>query len=294
MVRLAVAFDAQRRISDPLFVLVLVLVFGFTLLFNSITYPGSHSHTMTKPYELYRAVSWSASPTLVGNLALIGIIIGVLVIGFGHVRPRDLGISWRNVAIGGAAFPLAWCAFAIAEGMMGFGGAHLAFNSAWNSGPGIDGILSDWVGQIFGNAPYEELLFRAFLIPQIYSRLPGGSVFIRIVAAVILSQVFFATCHIGTRVFKGHLEGVELFVSLLKVFASGLAFAWIYLRTLNPFVVSAFHALWNFPQPIYYPDRDLFPNETWLAYLLVAIFFGASFPRFQRYVQSAFENKTPT
>ena len=61
MVRLAVAFDAQRRIYDPLFVLVLVLVFGFSLLFNFITYPGSHSHTM---------------PTLVANLALIGIIIG--------------------------------------------------------------------------------------------------------------------------------------------------------------------------------------------------------------------------
>lgn len=56
MVRLAVVFDAQRRIFDPLFVLVLVLVFGFSLLLNFITYLGSHSHTM---------------PTLVGHLALI-------------------------------------------------------------------------------------------------------------------------------------------------------------------------------------------------------------------------------
>ena len=177
MVRRAVAFDAQGRISDPLFVLVLVLVFGFSLLFNFMTYHGSNSHTM---------------PTLVADLGMIIMIIGVLVIGFGHDRPRDLGISWRNVAIGGAAFPLAWCAFAIAEGTVGFAGANFALNYAWNSGPGIDGSLSDWVGQIFGNAPYEELLFRAFLIRQIY------------------------------------------------------------LRTLDPFVVSAFHAHLNFPQPIYY------------------------------------------
>jgi len=142
MVRRAVAFDAQGRISDPLFVLVLVLVFGFSLLFNFMTYHGSNSHTM---------------PTLVANLGMIIMIIGVLVIGFGHVRPRDLGISWRNVAIGGAAFPLAWCAFAIAEGTMGFAGANFALNSAWNSRPGIDGSLSDWVGQIFGNAQYDLL-----------------------------------------------------------------------------------------------------------------------------------------
>ena len=155
MVRRAVAFDAQGRISDPLFVLVLVLVFGFSLLFNFMTYHGSNSHTM---------------PTLVANLGMIITIIGILVIGFGHVRPRDLGISWRNVAIGGAAFPLAWCAFATAEGTMGFAGANFALNSAWNSRPGIDGSLTDWDGQIFGNAPYEELLFRAFLIRQTYLR----------------------------------------------------------------------------------------------------------------------------
>lgn len=135
---------------------------------------------------------------------------------------------------------------------MGSVGARLAFNSGWNSGPGIDGIFSDWVGEIFENAPYEALLFRAFSIPQMYLRLPGRSV-------LILRNFFFATCHIGTRVFKAHLEGVELFVSLLKVFASGLAFAWCSLRTLDPFVASAFHALLNVPQPIYYPGRDLAP-----------------------------------
>ena len=176
MVRRAVAFDAQRRISDPLFVLVLVLVFGFSLLFNFMTYHGSNSS--------HDADARSQSRNDYYDHRSFGYRVR-------HVRPRDLGISWRNVAIGGAAFPLAWCAFAIAEGTMGFAGANFALNSAWKSGPGIDGILSDWVGQIFGNAPYEEL-FRAFLIPQIY------------------------------------------------------------LRTLNPFVVSAFHALWNFPQPIYY------------------------------------------
>jgi ABC-type dipeptide/oligopeptide/nickel transport system permease component len=72
MVRRAVAFDAQRRISDPLFVLVLVLVFGFSLLFNFMTYHGSNSHTM---------------PTLVANLGMIIMIIGVLVIGFGTFGP---------------------------------------------------------------------------------------------------------------------------------------------------------------------------------------------------------------
>ena len=280
MIRIGNVFDTQRRIADPLFVLVLVSVLGFSLLFNFIEYRGSSAHVMMNSSDAYRSVSWSVSRTFAGNLGLMGIIIGVLVIGFGHVRPRDLGISWRNLAIGFAALPLAWCAFAIAEGTMGFAGAGFTLNAAWSSASRIDGAVTDWVGQIFGNAPYEELVFRAFLIPQLYLRLPGRSVLIRLIGAVVLSQFFFATAHLGTRVFKGHLGGFELFVSLSKVFANGLGFAWIYLRTLNPFVASAFHALSNFPQPIYYSSRDLFPNETWLAQLLVAILFGALFPLF--------------
>ncbi len=155
-------------------------------------------------------------------------------------------------------------------------------NPAWGSAAGAYGALGDWVGQIFGNAPYEELVFRAFWIPQIYLRWPSRFVLVRLICAVVLSQAFFATIHIGTRVFKGHLGGIELFVNLLEVFLNGLAFAWIYLRTLNPFVAAAFHALSNYPQPIYYSARDVFPNETWFAYLLAAVIFGALFPLFQR------------
>ncbi len=124
MVRLAVAFGAQRRISDPLFLLVLVLAFGFPLLGNYIEYHGSSAQSMTNPRE-FLAISWPGSSTLIANLGMIGIIIGAVVIGFGRVPPRDLGISWRNVAIGIAALPVAWCAFAITEASMGSAGLVL-------------------------------------------------------------------------------------------------------------------------------------------------------------------------
>ena len=270
MMRITRLFENQRRISDLLFAVVLALVSGFTLLGNAIFYRGSSAQTA------------SVSPTFIGNLGLTATIIGVVVVGFWHIPPRELGISWRNVAIGCVALPLAWCAFAIAQVVMGVADASLTFNSNWSSVSGIDRISSDWVGQIFGNAPYEELVFRAFLIPQLYLRLPGRSVLIRLIGAIVLSQVFFAMCHIGTRVFKSHLGGFELGVNLAQVFGSGLAFAWIYMRTLNPFVASAFHALSNYSHPVYFANREYFPNETWLVNLAVAVAFGAAFPRIER------------
>jgi membrane protease YdiL (CAAX protease family) len=231
--------------------------------------------------------------TLLANLAMLAIIIGAVVIGFGRVPPRDLGLTWRNIAIGGAALPAAWCAFAIAEAVMGITGSGFALNRSWRSAGGIEDAVGNLMGQVLGNAPYEELVFRAFLIPQIYLRWPNSSSVIRLVAAVAISQVFFGFAHVGTRLFKGHLDGLELFVSLLQVTVYGLAFSWIYLRTLNPFVVAAFHALSNYPEPIYYSARDLFPNETWLAYLLVAICFGALFPRLQRRAPSEPNGRKP-
>ncbi len=125
-------------------------------------------------------------------------------------------------------------------------------------------------------------------------RLPSQSDIVRLIGAVVLSQAFFASIHIGTRVFKGHLGRFELFVSLLEVFAYGLAFAWIYLRTLNAFVAAAFHALSNYPQPIYYSARDLFSNETWFAYLLAAVIFGILFPIFQRQVRAVVKRRSST
>ncbi len=78
------------------------------------------------------------------------------------------------------------------------------------------------------------------------------------------------------------------------MFANGLAFAWIYLRTLNAFVAAAFHALSNYPQPVYYSARDLFPNETWFAYLLAAVNIWRPFPLFQRQVRAVVKRTSPS
>lgn len=277
------SFDQRRRIADPLLVLVLLLAFAFPLLGNFLEYHGHSRHALANPFEVREAISWPAgSMTVFANLTMLAIIGGVVIIGFGRIPPRELGLSWRNVAIGGAALPVAWCVLALAEAAMGVAGSGFALNLTWRSPTGLGVAAGNLMGQILGNAPYEELVFRAFLIPQVYLRWPSSSSAIRLVGALVVSQAFFGLTHVGTRVFKGHLDGLELFVSLVQVSVYGLAFAWIYLRTLNPFVAAAFHALSNYPEPIYYSARDLFPNETWLAYLLAAICFGALFPLLQR------------
>lgn len=165
---------------------------------------------------------------------------------------------------------------------MGFAGDGFSANPDWRSTGAIATVYGNWIGQISVLLRTKSWSFARFLLRRCTCVRAAGSLLIRLIVAIVLSGVIFSAAHLGSGLFKADLSGFELLTGLAQTFIYGLASAWIYLRTLNPFVAAAFHALSNYLEPAYYSAHDMFPNETWFAYLITAIAFGAVWPLFQR------------
>ena len=109
--------------------------------------------------------------------------------------------------------------------------------------------LSEWLGQLFGNCPFEEVLFRGFLLPQCLLLtkhwIPESRRWKHLAIALLLSRGYFALCHVFFNLHQP--EGQWL---LIAQFVFGLLFAAIYLSTGNLFVAIGIHALVNNPAPL--------------------------------------------
>jgi membrane protease YdiL (CAAX protease family) len=94
----------------------------------------------------------------------------------------------------------------------------------------------------------EELVFRVFLISQLYLLLkhkivsPG----LRLLVVLILSQFLFAIVHIPMLAFRHDYNMMHIVAALKNLFISGINFALIYLLVRNIFVVTFLHAVSNY------------------------------------------------
>lgn len=89
---------------------------------------------------------------------------------------------------------------------------------------GITGVIGTLLGQLFGNALCEELVYRGFL----------------------LTQVLFATCHISSAL-AGGMSAIDVVLDLIRLTVLGILLALLYVRTNNLFIVIGVHALMNAP-----------------------------------------------
>jgi membrane protease YdiL (CAAX protease family) len=127
-------------------------------------------------------------------------------------------------------------------------GKSIEMNQAWES-ENWRFALSDWLGQLFGNCPFEEVFFRGFLLPQCLLLamhwLPELKRWKHLAIALLVSQGFFGFSHIFFNIQSS--EGQWL---LIAQFVFGLLFAAVYLRTGNLFLAIGVHALINNPAPL--------------------------------------------
>lgn len=101
--------------------------------------------------------------------------------------------------------------------------------------------------QLFGNALYEEVAFRGFLLPQFFRRFRRLGPAAAFVLAPLLSQLLFALAHVPNRLWVTGLVPANLPGSLIPLFVLGLYFALVYLLTDNLFAVVGLHSLINVP-----------------------------------------------
>jgi membrane protease YdiL (CAAX protease family) len=100
------------------------------------------------------------------------------------------------------------------------------------------------IAQLFGNALYEEILFRAVLLDQLALKLQDRRVGFPL--ALVGSQTGFALLHVPNRLLQGYtLPGMVEGLGLL--FLMGLLFALVYHRTGNLLIAVGVHAVNNAP-----------------------------------------------
>ena len=163
--------------------------------------------------------------------------------------PRELGLDLPRLWPAVKFTFLIWLASQILPfAVMSLPWKPVEFNPLWGAGSWRF-ALSEWLGQLFGNCPFEEVLFRGFLLPQCLLLtkhwIPESRRWKHLAIALLLSQGYFALCHVFFNLHQP--EGQWL---LIAQFVFGLLFAAIYLSTGNLFVAIGIHALVNNPAPL--------------------------------------------
>jgi uncharacterized protein len=181
---------------------------------------------------------------LLPNIAIILVFIYGLLIMHGKFKPSDLGLEREKL------FQAIWIialvilmlqVISTAVGIISY--KTLTLGNLWSkvSGSAALGIL---ICQLLVVAVQEEIIFRGFLMPQVYLRIKKDKYIVRMGLSVVISQGLFAVWHIPIRIFSG-MSPVSTIISIFTVFLLGIIFALIYIRTGNIFIAMGMHGLWN-------------------------------------------------
>ncbi|MBN1859141.1 CPBP family intramembrane metalloprotease [Candidatus Bipolaricaulota bacterium] len=235
--------DNQPEVQGGVILAFLAAYVGLSLLINLVVFRSPWLD------PIVRATHGWIQPTLIVNLGLIVVLVfGVVGLG-GHVSPRKLiGAPRHTVRATGwtaALWGITQLVGAVALLIRG----ELAFHPSWST-QGASWLLGGLLAQLAGNALFEEIAFRGFLLPQAHRRLSTiHRPALRIFIAVLISQAVFALIHIPNRIYAG-LPLAAYPMDLLRLLGLGALFAVIYLRTGNLFLAVGIHALLNRPTPL--------------------------------------------
>ena len=192
---------------------------------------------------------------LVLNAIATGVVIGVVILWFGGLTAKDIGLKGSQLLEGvtvGLAF---WVLVQITQLLIGLAKTgRVAVAPIWAE-EGVGPILGLLLGHLFGTALCEETIFRGFFLPQLWlvlrDRMSSSSK-LTVSLAVLISQVLFALMHLPWQAAKGVDTGSLPFVVLAMLF-NGIILAIVYLRTGNLFIAIVIHALGNAPTPVLMP-----------------------------------------
>jgi len=181
--------------------------------------------------------------TLSANLLGLALLVAGLLFGVGRLRPADVGLRVRDLP-SGLLFTLAYFVAVQAAVLVYAAATGARVVNDWAAvGAGTAAYLL--AAQLLGNALYEEVVFRGFLLPQLFLELRGAGTALALVLAPVVSQALFAVAHVPNRLWVTGLAPGELPGALLPLFLMGLFFALLYLLTDNLFAVVGVHALNN-------------------------------------------------
>jgi len=180
--------------------------------------------------------NWISPTRVVNAIGLLLVICGWLV-AVGRTSPGSLGLDRSTLLRGLSITAGAW----IGVQALAAAGALASGRSLIETSPNLRGALPILFGQLAGNAAYEEIFYRGYLIRALTPDLGGRSW-----AAVLLSSALFGLMHIANYWVRG------LAMSLLvPATLAGVLLGFTYVRTRNLWLCIGLHSLLNAPVPIW-------------------------------------------
>lgn len=235
-----------RRARRTTIIIFLFAHFTLTAVVNLVFFAGNAFRPLAS------ATGGLFTGSLLANLVFIAALVLVIILGVGRLRLYDIGLVRRNIMPGVVYTVGLWLVAQIVHllaGLVTYGTVSL--NAEWLT-YGVGFMIGLLLTQIFGNALFEEIAYRGFLVPQLYLRLERlrDRPWKRLFAALLISQTAFALSHIPNRIYLGMSAG-DIAIDLLMLVGWGILYALLYLRTDNLFLVVGVHALGNTPTTIF-------------------------------------------
>lgn len=244
----------------PVWAIALVIVAQYVLdaLFNLVVF---RQHWIG---AIVRATGKWVNGTLVAYTIMLPVVVGFAILLLGGLRLRDIGLRKEDVraAIGWTVVP--WIVVAGAEALLHIG--HFAFDPAWSKPGVVGGAL---IAQIFGNALYEEIVYRGFLTVQLMLMLERFGRTRAAIWGVVLAQIVFASIHVPM-LLNHRTPWPEIAGLMPELFLAGVGLAALYFLTGNLLIVVGVHALVDAPTLVT-PDASGLGGDFGYVFLALAL-----------------------
>lgn len=240
-----VALLHTRRAPNWLLITVLLVLYPWSWFVNQWFTANGH----------YRYLLQASDGLLAPNLqvCLPTILIWLAVFRIAGLRLADIGWCRRDLRMGGLMTLSVWVAVHIVAVVANW--SSLALTGEIQHAPGQ--AIGRLLGQLLGNALYEETIYRGLCMTQFLLLLlaRGYGEFKAVSLAALGSAVVFALPHIPNRLVHGSYDGVlHALGDQTMLVCSGLFLAWVYVRTRNLWWVIGLHSLANCPTVLVFWD----------------------------------------
>ena len=227
-----------KEVSWKLILFYLLVSTALVSLINLVLFPGHIFSPLT------RATNNWIDATLQANLLNLAVFCVFLFV-FGRLRPADVGLHWRKLSQGIFLTGLLWIAMQAGVLIVNWINGDIHINPSWDE-TGVTVVLGGLIGQLLGNAFFEETVYRGFYLSQFFLKIKTKNEKWRTAGSILGMLTLFILSHIPNRIFSGYtLADIPLDFALL--FGWGLFYTAIYLLSGNLFLAIGIHSLANKP-----------------------------------------------
>lgn len=212
------------------------------------------------------------------------IVVGGIVLWYGGLSLKDIGVVWSKLPIALLAVAGMWVVYTAIQVIYAAAIGDFSIHPDWTGGTATES-LGSLLGYYLGNAPFEEVTFRGFLFVQVYLLLNGEwwreNQPARVVTAMVGSSLPFALLHL-ILVFAGEIA--VWYIGVILVYS--IALCVVYWWSGNLFLAIGIHALANYPAPVLavHDHHEFLFQLGWLvpAAVLVIVWRKVPYTNFQQ------------